>query len=192
MKKFMPFLFFFILLCSIVLLLLVVKAHAAGEWRPNDFSKLRVTVGMTHDAALGAEMPSGYTLYKADVGHAITHYFDFEGMYEGFYYDRELYLTALFQEGNQDEFAGGLGYRLRGGYAFTENWRLYLGAGLAVLPGAGDIQNLAHSVLYGTLEGGVEYRGIKLGLNHISSPFHGGDDGDSGTNDFYFGFAFNF
>lgn len=140
----------------------------------------RITGGTYHDAVVGAKM---YTdLYKLDFGLNVEVEYS-----ENFYWEREYYLTGIHNEGN---ISGGGGFRLRGGYNITEDFRVFLGAGLLVLIDGGDIENLAVSPLYGSLEGGIEYKEFIFGIDHVSSPFHGGDEGDSGINLFYIGIKF--
>jgi len=55
-------------------------------------------------------------------------------------------------------------------------------SGISLIPNGGDIPGLAKSPIYGTLRTGARYNPWKIGIfiDHISSPFHGGKDGDDG------------
>jgi hypothetical protein len=141
----------------------------------------RITGGAAGSIVPGAAISSD--LYKIDIGYNVrTKY-----IYEEVFWDREIYLTSMYNENN---IAGGGGFRLRGGYCFTEDFRIFLGAGLATYAGGGNIENLASTWLYGTLEGGIEYKQFILGVDHASSPFHDSADDDLGINLIYFGFKF--
>lgn len=172
----------FIIILMVLLVMFFSEAHADyTDGKILIKERYRITGGIYHDAVIGADM---YTdLYKLDFG--INAQYDF--LFSDFYWEREFYATALLNEGN---FAGGGGFRLRGGCELTRNLRMFIGTGLLFLVDGGDIENLAVSPLYGSLEIGIEYKNFVFGIDHASSPFHGGEDGDSGINLFYLGIKF--
>jgi hypothetical protein len=163
---------------AFILVLFVSSAAMSAEL---DY---RFTGGITSDLAPGAAMPAGSTLYKMDVGINLR-----SRWWMDLFWDREAYLTGIYNEGN---WSGGLGVRLRSGYHITDNWRIFIGGGVLTLIDGGDIDNLGHSILYGSIEGGLEYKSLTIGFNHVSSPFHDGSDGDRGFNDLYFGVQINY
>lgn len=169
------------IVCIILIYILHVNVVFAGEFN--------VRGGMTTDLAPGHEMPRGAEIYKLDFGYQESNFPFYMGLYEGFYWDWEIYLTALYDSG-PDDFTGGPGFRLRAGYAFTEDLKLFAGGGFATLVDGGDVSNLAHSWVYGTMEAGVEYKNLVVGIDHMSSAFHGGDDGDVGVNLIFVGWKF--
>lgn len=110
-------------------------------------------------------------------------YMDVNALYEkqwtdNLYYQNTWTLFFLLNEANR--VGTGLKWGLR--YHLYKGLSIYGRGGFSVIPDGGDIDKLAHSCLYGNLDFGFVYKNWSLGLEHISSPAHHAEDGDTGLN----------
>lgn len=146
---------------------------------------IRITAETTAAFTPGCKIENS-SIYKIDVGTNLT-----KPIWKDLYWDREAYLTAIYNDKKNDNaLTGGGGFRLRTGYSFTDNLNIFIGSGLVILFDGGCIDGLAQTFIYGTIEGGIEYKRVVVGFNHMSSPFHDSSDGDSGFNTIYVGWNF--
>jgi len=81
----------------------------------------------------------------------------------------------------ENKIRPGIGCRL-GIEKEINNFSILFHGGISLIPNGGDIPGLAKSPIYGTLRAGTRYKPWKIGIfiDHISSPFHSGKDGDDG------------
>ncbi len=166
----------------IVLALLVCISNVYSE------TSFKTSLGVSLDAVPGAIMPTNSILYKLDLGLVNKVYSQRENKLSRFYWTQEFYFTGLFnkKDDSKNIFTGGPGYRLRTGVSLGKV-NLFIGGGILTVVDSGRIDNLAGSVLLGTLEGGFEVNisanhSFAVTVDHVSSPFHDGSDGDVGVN----------
>lgn len=95
---------------------------------------------------------------------------------------------SLFVIASSDAVRPGAGFQSRGRMRLFYGLSIFLGGGFAVIPDGGDLDKLAHSWLYGTIDFGLTWPNStwwlpdEAAVRHISSPFHHAVDGDSGLN----------
>ena len=87
----------------------------------------------------------------------------------------------IYEKGNDTKIRLGTGARF-GIEKEIKDFTVLFHGGLSLVPNGGDIPGLAQSSIYGTLRTGIRYQPWKIGIfiDHISSPFHNGKDGDIG------------
>lgn len=170
---------------AVSIMLLLCFNVCAGEAETD----VRFALGTTAIGTVGCDTPEGSELYKADIGVNYR-----KDLGDHFYWDREGYIPIIYSDTpDESAVAFGAGFRIRGGYKIFDEWKIFLGAGVFTLITNNDkVQNLGESPLYGSLEGGVEYKNFTIGIDHGSSPFHDADDGDEGFNNFYVAYQIHF
>lgn len=170
---------------TVVLVMVICFNAQAGE-KDTD---VRFTLGSTAFGSVGCDMPEDSTLYKVDIGVNLRH-----PLPHDFFWDLEGYIPILYNDkANDSATAFGAGIRARTGYNIVGDLRVFIGGGFFTLVVNNDeIDSLAQSALYGSLEGGFEYKRFIIGVDHGSSPFHDSEQGDSGFNTIYFGYTHHF
>lgn len=138
--------------------------------------EIRTTLGTSSDYSPGCQTESG--IVKTDIGYVWN-----KSITGKLSYDKETYETFIY---DNDLFTGA-GGRLRLKYSFTKNLNIFAGAGVLYIYDGGDITGLADSWLYGSMSAGIGYKSFILGIDHVSSPFHHADEGDSGLNTIFIG-----
>lgn len=119
---------------------------------------------------------SGYdgdgNLYQLNIGRE----FDHDWIHS------ELYATGVLAD---SDLHPGVGWKLR-----KYHRGFFVEGGFLGLLDGGDIIGLADAYFYCTAGVGYRYKNFTVRLGHISSPLHGGPDGDSGINTLFFGWDF--
>lgn len=174
---------------SIMLTLAMVILVSFNVYAGEADTDVRFAFGTTAIGTIGCDTQPGEELYKLDIGVNLR-----KDLGEHFYWDREAYAPIIYSDGSDESaVAFGFGFRIRGGYKIFDDWKIFLGAGFFTLLANNDsMVNLAESPLYGSLEGGIEYKNFTIGIDHGSSPFHDADDGDEGFNNFFVSYRVHF
>jgi hypothetical protein len=172
-----------LLVCFVVLAMVSVVYGGEKE------TDVRFTLGTTAFGSVGCDLPEDSTIYKFDIGVNLRH-----PLPNNFFWDLEGYIPVIYNDKPTDSAtAFGAGARIRGGYNIIGDLRVFIGGGFFTLIVNNDqIDGLAQSALYGSLEGGLEYKSFTIGIDHGSSPFHDSAQGDSGFNTLYVGYQYHF
>lgn len=173
-----------------LLIMLIVLILSFPITTGAESENINMSLGATTDMLPFAEMPHDSSIYKMDMGYNFR-----DDIWKALYWDREAYLSMMYNDkegGGHGDLAGGTGIRLRSGISFTDNLRIFLGAGLLLLINGDDLDNLADSWLFGTMEGGIEYRKIFVCVGHISVPHKDHSDGDTSVNTINVGVKISF
>jgi len=172
-----------IIILSIIMC--IVETVKASEQETD----VRFTLGTTQFGSVGCDLEESSEIYKFDAGVSRRRQLAYN-----FFWDLEGYIPVLYNDNTSESVVSfGAGARIRGGYNLIGDLRVFIGGGFfTLLINNDEICGLAQSALYGSLEGGLEYKKFTIGVDHGSSPFHDSEQGDSGFNTIYVGFTHNF